>query len=270
MDERVALNRAAWDERVPIHLASEFYDVASFVDGRCSLHPFELDEVGPVDGLDLVHLQCHFGQDTLSWARHGARAVGLDFSEPAVEAARSLAQRCGLEAEFVCADVHDALDVLGAGRFDIVYTGLGALVWLPDLTSWARTVAGLLRPGGFVYLAEFHPVADIFGWHALVVEHDYFADPDGVREEQAGTYTDGDTGTTENVTWEWTHPVSEVISALLDAGLVLELFTERDETLWQRWPFLLHDPERRTWRLPPATPRLPLLYTVRARRPSPA
>lgn len=268
MDERVAINRATWDERVPIHLRSRFYGNDSFVAGRCSLREFEVDEVGDVDGLDLVHLQCHFGQDTLSWARRGARVVGLDFSEPAVVAARELAGRCGLAdvADFVCADVHDAPEALGGRTFDVVYTGLGALVWLPDVAAWARVVVDLLRPGGFVYLAEFHPFVDTLGWHALVVEFDYFADPAGVREESSGTYTDGGDGTLNNVTWEWTHPLSSVVTALLDAGLVLELLHEHDHTLWQRWPFLEHRPDDRTWHLPPGTPRLPLMYSLRARK----
>lgn len=261
------VNRAAWDERVPIHLRSDFYDVEGFVAGRSSLRDFEVAELGPVDGLDLVHLQCHFGQDTLSWARLGARVVGVDFSEPAVIAARDLAARCGLDAEFVCADVHDAPDALRARTFDVVYTGLGALVWLPDLTVWAGIVARLLRPGGVLYLAEFHPFHEVLSVDSLTVEHDYFTRPEGVREEVGGTYTDGEQGTLHNVTWEWTHPLSAVVTSLLDNGLVLELLHEHDHTLWPRWPFLEHHPEDRTWRLPAGSPRIPLMYSLRARRP---
>ena len=266
----MAVNRAAWDERVPIHLRSRFYDNDSFVAGRCSLRAFEIDELGPVDGADLIHLQCHFGQDTLSWARRGARVVGLDFSEPAVVAARRLATSCGLEdvAEFVFADVHDAVEAVGERTFDVVYTGLGALIWLPDLARWAAVVDRLLRPGGVLYLAEFHPFTEMMSADALVVEHDYFAAPEGVREETTGTYTDGGEDTLHNVTWEWTHPIASVLTALLDVGLVLELFHEHDHTLWPRWPFLVHDEADRTWRPRPGTPRLPLLYSLRARKPS--
>ena len=265
----MAVNRAAWDERVPVHLASRFYDNDGFVAGRSSLRDFELDEVGDVTDLELVHLQCHFGQDTLSWARRGARVVGLDFSRPAVDAATELAARCGLDeaAEFVCADVHDAVDALGGRRFDVVYTGLGALIWLPDVVRWAQVVARLLRPGGFLYLAEFHPVTEVLAEDSLVVVRDYFCDPAGVREEVAGTYTDGGEDTLHNVTWEWTHPVGDVVTALADAGLRIELLREHDVTLWPRWPFLVHHPEDRTWRLPAGTPRIPLLYSLRARRP---
>ena len=140
------LNRAWWDERVPIDVASEFYDVEGFRAGGSSLRPFEVEEVGDVADRSLLHLQCHFGLDTLSWARRGARVSGLDFSQPAIEAARALAADTGLDAEFSVADVYDAPAVLGGRRFDVVYTGIGAINWLPDMERWARVVAELLEP----------------------------------------------------------------------------------------------------------------------------
>lgn len=155
-------NRDWWDERVPIHVGSEFYDVESFKAGRDPLGPFEVAELGPVEGRTMAHLQCHFGLDSLGWARRGARVAGLDFSRPAVEAAAELARELGLDAEFVCADVHDAAEAFGGRRFEIVYTGGGALNWLPDLDRWAGVVAGLLEPGGTLYLVEFHPVTFAF------------------------------------------------------------------------------------------------------------
>jgi SAM-dependent methyltransferase len=269
VDDRVRINRAAWDERVPLHLASDFYDIDSFVAGRSSLRAFEMAELGSVDGLDLVHLQCHFGQDTLSWARLGARVVGLDFSEPAIEAARSLADACGLAAEFVCADVHDALEALGGRRFDVVYTGLGAIVWLPDIERWADLVSALLRPGGVLYLAEFHPFTDVLADDSLVVEGDYFTHEGGDRWETPGSYVDRSAPTLHNVTWEWVWPLGAVVSAVARAGLVIELLHEHDHTLWARWPFL-EQHEDRSWRLPAAMPRLPLMYSLRARKPQDA
>ena len=152
-DEWSALNRACWDERVLIHVRSAFYDVDGFLAGATTLRPFELEEVGSVEGLDLVHLQCHFGLDTLSWAREGARVTGLDFSAPAVEAARELTARAGLRAEWIAADLYDAPAALDGRTYDVAYTGLGALNWLPDLPGWAAVVAGLVRPGGILYLA---------------------------------------------------------------------------------------------------------------------
>jgi SAM-dependent methyltransferase len=258
-------NRAAWDERVPLHLASDFYDVDSFVAGRSTLRSFERAELGPVDGLDLVHLQCHFGQDTLSWAREGARVTGLDFSGPAIAAAAELAARLGVDAAFVQADVYDAVEALGGQRFDVVYTGLGALLWLPDLVRWAQIVAALLRPRGVLYLVEFHPVADVFADDALVVERPYFGPAEGTVERAPGTYTDWGAATEHNTTVEWTHPIGSVVSAVLAAGLHLESFHEHDHTLFERWPFLERCDDF-TYRLPASYPSLPLLYSLRARR----
>lgn len=264
--EWLVLNRAAWDERVPIHVRSAFYDNDSFRAGRDPLRAFEPDELGPVDGLDLVHLQCHFGQDTLGWARRGARVTGLDFSEAGIAAARALAAEVGIDADWVCADVYDAPAALGGRTFDVVYTGLGALVWLPDIGRWADVVARLLRPGGCLYLVEFHPVVDIFNEDDLVAEYPYFA-PEGARWDDGGTYTDPDAVTEHNGMWNWTHPLGSVVSALIDAGLVLELLHEHDFTLWARWPWLeRHDDH--TFRLPPDRPSLPLMYSLRARRPA--
>ncbi len=256
------VNRAWWDERVPLHVESEFYDVDAFKAGRGTLRPFELEEVGDVQGRSLVHLQCHFGLDTLSWARRGARVTGLDFSEPAVEAARGIAAETGVHADFVAADVHDAGEALGGRRFDVVYTGLGAINWLPDIGRWARTVAGLIAPGGFLYLSEFHPFSWVFADEDLSVEYDYF---DGrYTSDDPGTYADLQAQTVNNRTEEWPHALGAVVSALLDAGLDLEFLHEHDYTLYPRWPFLVrtgHD----AWRMPEGHPRLPLMYSLRAR-----
>ncbi|MEE2971842.1 MAG: methyltransferase domain-containing protein, partial [Planctomycetota bacterium] len=155
-------NLACWDERVAIHLRSDFYDVPAFLSGRSTLREFETEEVGPVADRSLLHLQCHFGLDTLSWARLGARVTGLDFSPAAVAAARDLARQADIPASFVQGDVLQADRILGDRRFDIVYTGLGALCWLDDLRTWSDVASKLVRPGGFLYLAEFHPVTDMF------------------------------------------------------------------------------------------------------------
>jgi 2-polyprenyl-3-methyl-5-hydroxy-6-metoxy-1,4-benzoquinol methylase len=262
-----ALNRASWDERVGIHVVSDFYDNPGFRAGRSSLRPFEVDEVGAVDGKTLAHLQCHFGQDTLSWARLGARVTGLDFSGEAVAYANQLAADLGIDADFVAADVYDAVDALDGRRFDIVYTGLGALIWLPDIQRWAQTVAALLEPGGFLYLSEFHPITETMADDSLIVRYDYFTRPGGTRYEEAGTYTDGGGDTVNNISYEWTHPTSAVITALLAQGLVLELFHEHDFTLWARWPFLEQHEDGTFW-LPADQPRLPLMYSLRARKPA--
>jgi SAM-dependent methyltransferase len=258
-------NREMWDERVPIHFASDFYDVERFVAGASTLRPFEVQELGDLSGRTLVHTQCHFGLDTLSLARAGARATGLDFSEPAVAAARELAARTGIEAEFVQANVYDAVDALGGRRFDVVYTGLGAINWLPDIEAWASTMAGLLAPGGTFYLAEFHPFSDVFADDDLTVAHPYFHDEPLVWDEP-GTYADLEAQTSHNRSIEWTHGLGSVISALIAAGLRIELLHEHDYTLFPRWPTLRRELDG-TYRFPDATPSLPLMYSLRAAGP---
>ena len=265
-EEWLETNRANWDERVPIHVAGEFYDVEGFRAGHERLRPFEIAEVGDVAGKDLVHLQCHFGIDTLSWARRGARVVGLDFSGPAVEAARRLAAELGLDATFVESDVYDAVGSLGGRTFDVVYTGLGALNWLPDIGRWAGVVADLLRPGGFLYLAEFHPFSRVFGDEDLTVTYDYFQDAPEVWDEP-GTYADLGAETVNNRTYEWLHTLGDVLSAVVSSGLTLELLHEHDYTLFPQWPFLKKSGFD-TYRLPEGTPSLPLMYSLRARKPS--
>jgi SAM-dependent methyltransferase len=265
-EEWLETNRANWDERVPIHVGGEFYDVEGFKAGQERLRPFEIAEVGDVAGKDLVHLQCHFGIDTLSWARRGARVVGLDFSGLAVEAARKLAAELSLDATFVESDVYDAASALDGHAFDVVYTGLGALNWLPDIKRWAGVVASLLRPGGFLYLSEFHPFSRVFGDDELTVTYDYFQEGPEVWDE-AGTYANLEAETVNNRTYEWLHTLGDVVSAVIDANLILELLHEHDYTLFPQWPFL-EKSGFDTYRLPEGTPSLPLMYSLRARKPS--
>src|SRR5439155_333090 len=229
-----------WDERVALHAGSDFYDVDSFRAGRSSLQPFEIDEVGDVTGRSLLHLQCHFGLDTMSWARLGANVTGVDFSPPAVEAATKLAAEIGVadQADFVCSDVYDARTAVGQRTYDIVYTGHGALCWLPDITRWAEIVASSLNPGGFLYLAEFHPFAEMLGWEQPVIEYDYFHDPAGLFDDSPGSYVDFDAPTVNNASHEWRHPLGEILTALATRGLRLEFLRERSFTLWQRLPSL--------------------------------
>ena len=264
-EEWRAANRANWDERVPIHTSGVFYDVASFKAGGERLQPFEVSEVGDVTGKDLLHLQCHFGMDTLSWARRGARVEGLDFSAPAVEAARSLASEIGLDATFVRSDVYEAAEALGGRTFDVVYTCRGALNWLPDMGRWAEVVASLLHPGGFLYLAEFHPFTEVFGDESLTVERDYFHSREPDVWDEPGTYADPEAETKNNLTYEWRHPLGEVVSAVIAAGLTVEFLHEYDYTMFPRWPFL-EKSGFDTYRPPEGTPKMPLMYSLRARK----
>ncbi|MER6911221.1 methyltransferase domain-containing protein [Streptomyces sp. NPDC000594] len=263
-------NRANWDERVPIHVASEFYSVDAFRAGREVLRGHEIAEVGEVTGRSLLHLQCHFGQDTLAWARRGAsRVVGLDFSEPAVENARALAAELGLgpdRAAFVAADVYDAVEAVPDRSYGIVYTGTGALNWLPDVERWAETAAALVAPGGFLYLSEFHPVTDMLDDETgSRVVHDYFSPAAWVSEEP-NTYTDSAATLANRRSVEWQHPIGEVVSALCAAGLRLEFLHEHDVSVFARFGNLVKEGEHH-YRFPADRPRVPLMYSLKATRP---
>jgi SAM-dependent methyltransferase len=271
--EPMEANRLQWDERAPLHVASRFYDVDSFRAGKSTVRAVELEEVGDVAGLELLHLQCHFGLDTLSWARRGAQVTGLDFSEPAVEAARALAKDEGIDARFVCANVYDAVVALQGRTYDIVYTGIGALCWLPDIDRWASTVAALVRPGGFLYVFEHHPFAGALGngdqFSDLRFKYAYDTDPgEPMRWDGPGSYAVPDAVTLHNVVYEWNHGLGATVSAVIGHGLVLELLHEHQFMLWKRWPFLV-EAEDGSWRLPADDEgRLPLMYSLRATRPS--
>lgn len=262
----VQVNRRNWDERVAIHLASAFYDVDGFRAGRRSLEPFEMEELGALGGLRLAHLQCHFGLDTLDLLRlHPTlTAVGLDFSGPAVAAASRLADDLELSsrATFVEGDVRHAASVLGAGSFDAVYTGKGALCWLPDLDDWAAQCAALLRPGGWLYVSEFHPVGTALGTEAPVAADDYFrTEPWG--EEESGTYADQSAPMSNRVSYSWNHPLPSLFSALLGAGFTLRFFHEFDYTLFPMNSWLVQTGPGR-WDWPSPSARLPLMFSLRA------
>ncbi|ADD41639.1 class I SAM-dependent methyltransferase [Stackebrandtia nassauensis] len=262
-DYRV-VNAANWDERVPIHLASDFYDLDGFRQRRDSLNDYERAEMGDVDGKSLVHLQCHFGRDTLSWAKYGATVAGVDFSALAIEAARELAAELGIDASFVTADVYDAAEALGGRTFDIVYTGIGALCWLPDLTRWAETVARLLVPGGFLYLTEFHPVVDALdGKTGTHVDKDYFDTEPSVYDETP-TYTDGGENLANGTTVEFHHTLGDIITALAAAGLRIEWLREHDFTLFQQFAGLRRRDDGTF--VYEGTGRAPLMFSVKATR----
>lgn len=259
-------NRRAWNAAVGAHAASELYDVGGFLAGRCTLDPLETELAGDVGGLRLLHLQCHFGLDTLSWARRGASVAGLDFSPAAVEQARALARRAGLEAEF---RVGDACEPQPGWEeaFDLVYTGGGALCWLPDLERWARAVAASLKPGGRLLLREFHPTAFMLGETATAgraeLKYPYFAAGGPLRFDDGLQYA-AETPAAE--TWEWPHAVAEILQALIDAGLRLERVGEHGECSYRCLESLERGVDGR-WRLPGLPGGLPMMLTVLARRP---
>ncbi|MHA6780029.1 class I SAM-dependent methyltransferase [Pseudonocardia saturnea] len=267
MDEMIEANRRNWDARVPVHLRG--YALDALRDGQQRLADFEYAAIDVRDR-DVLHLQCHIGTDTVCLARHGARAVGLDLSPASVEAARTLAVECGTEIEYVTSDVYDAVDALGGRRFDVVYTGKGALCWLPDLDRWARVVAELLRPGGVLYVVDFHPLmqaaADEQPGPGLVLDWPYL--PAGpLRTESAVTYEGAGELAGDTLSFEWTHGIGTMLDAVRSAGLELTGFTEHDVSCWDRWPGMT-DLGDGWWGRPEGTPRLPLMFSLRAIRPA--
>ena len=267
-DERLAANRAAWDARVPVHAASRFYDVEGRLRDKQGPHPWELDALGDVSGLRLLHLQCHFGLDTLAWARAGAAVVGLDFSPAGIETARSLAERAGLsdKARFVCADVYNAPRALDGATFDVVYVSTGALCWLPNVDRWAEVVASLVAPGGRFYLHDGHPMAWALGDEELTVEHTYFEEDDPLVDDSAWTYTDAPGPLPPGHMYEWNHGLGETVTALIRHGLQLAWLEEHDWAVWPRFPWLVETEDGR-WVIPPGRPRVPLEYRLLATRP---
>ena len=264
-------NRANWDERVPIHLKA--YDLESLRAGNGQLHPIEEAELGPVDGLRVLHLQCHFGKDTLILAQRGADATGLDFSPPAIRAAQELAVELGLESRsrFVEADLYDAPAAIGeAETFDRVFVTWGAINWLPDIRRWAKIVAQFLKPGGALYLAEGHPAALVFdsevklpdgmpGWYVPYCETSAFIDTCPLD------YAD-DTARLQNArTYEWVHGLGEVATALLDAGLTLRWLHEHAAVPWRMFDLLVKGEDGMyRW---PDRPWMPLAFSLWAERP---
>lgn len=269
LNEQLAANRANWDERAGLHLASRFYDVDGWLRERREPARRELDALGDVAGLRLLHLQCHIGLDTLAWARVGARVTGLDFSPAAIAAAREIADRAGLagRSEFICADVYEAVEALGHGTFDVVYVSLGALCWLPSVDRWAEQVGFLVAPGGRFYLHDSHPLAGSLDAEGRAPELTYFEQPEPYADDSGLTYTDASRPLTNQRTYEWNHGIGETVTALIRHGLRLEWLAEHDWTVWPQFPWLVPSGDG-TWAPPADRPRLPLTFSLLASRPS--
>jgi SAM-dependent methyltransferase len=267
------VNRASWDQRAPAHAASPDYNVQGFIDDPALISNvvrFDRPLLGEVRGLRGVHLQCHIGTDTLSLSRLGARMTGLDFSPAALEQARSIVARAGDNVNFVESDVYDAVSGLGGEQFDLVFTGIGALCWLPSISRWAATVAALLKPGGRLFVREGHPMlwslADARADRLLVVDFPYFERDEPTVWEEGGTYVQTDAVFTANTTHEWNHGLGEVVTALQSEGLALTGLVEHDSVPWQALPGQMTRDDRGEWRLSERPWRLAASYTLQAVR----
>jgi SAM-dependent methyltransferase len=273
MSDYRSVNRALWDERAPAHAASRDYGFTDFADDPTYLSEvvrFDLPRLGDISGLRGAHLQCHIGTDTVSLSRLGARMTGLDFSAESVKQARLLAKAADADIDFVESDVYDAVTELGAGAFDLVFTGVGALCWLPSITRWAQVVADLLRPEGRLFLREGHPVMwaleDPRPDGLLVLDFPYFEVPDATVWSEGGTYVDTDVTFHNTVSHSWNHGIGEIVTALSAAGMELTMLVEHDTVPWDAFPGMMTHLDNGEWRLTERPNRLPLTYTLQARK----
>jgi SAM-dependent methyltransferase len=279
MREELELNRERWNEATRFHARENVYGIQDFKAGMCRLHRVEVEEVGDVRGKSLLHLQCHFGLDTLSWARRGADVTGVDFSPDGIALAKQLAAETNLPGTFVLSDVYTLRDALDApGAFDIVFTSYGAINWLPELGPWARTIAHFLKPGGFFYIAEGHPTALMFPTNEDLKRSggfrpwlDYFHDPAGIRWAPSADYADPNARHTL-ACHEWHHSLADIVNSLIGAGLVLEFLHEFPFCPWEVVAGVelmeRFSSSHGYYGLPASQSRMPLMFSLRARKPA--
>jgi SAM-dependent methyltransferase len=263
MTDYLTNNRDLWDGWTEIHAASTFYDVPAFRAGGLALRSIELEAVGDVSGMQLLYLQCHFGLDTLSWARLGAHVTGVDFSPRAISMARSLARELDIAAEFHCADVCE-LPTGWSDRFDIVFTSYGVLPWLPDLGRWGSEIARVLRPGGSFHIVEFHPLTTMLDDDGRTLRHPYFPSMTPGRYEVEGSYADPGAPFSHSA-YEWSHSLSEIQMALIRAGLTIRDYGEYPYSPYGCYPWLEeYEPGR--WKIRDAIVDMPLTFSIHAQR----
>ncbi len=266
MDEYIRKNLELWNKLAKPHYQSEFYDVEGFLRGNQTLDPIEIEELPNLSGKKVLHLMCHFGLDTLSLARLGATATGVDFSSEAIRLARELSEIAKIGATFVCSNIYDLPKKL-RGSFDIVFTSGGVLVWLPNLEKWARIISDFLKPGGIFYIRDFHPFASIFdnedSAKDLQVKYPYFQSREPLKFEFEGSYASGDASIGINPSYEWNHPISEIFNVLVDAGLTIEFFHEFPITRFKAFPFMV-EKEPGMWVLPEDDGLIPLMFSLKA------
>lgn len=260
MKDYAKINKKWWNKVTSIHANSKLYDLDSFKQGKTSLQSIELEELGDVKGKSLLHLMCHFGMDTLSWAKKGALATGVDISDDAISLATSLSKELAIPAEFVCADVYDLPKVLHK-QYDIVFTSYGVLIWLSTLDTWSEIVASLLKPGGTFYIVELHPFTNMLS-SDFALANKYFKEGPYL-DDSSGTYADWD-AQIEGKTYIWLHTLSSVINALITAGLTIEYLHEFPFTVYDQFPGFMVKNEEGHYTLKNKKLQFPLLFSLKA------
>ena len=257
------VNKANWNSRVPVHVTSEFYQMDGFLQGRSSLHDIELKLLGNIRGKSILHLQCHFGQDSISLARMGAKVTGVDFSEEAIAVAKELAVKSGVDASFVCCDIYSLPDFLQR-RFDIVFTSYGVIGWLPHIDKWAYIISKYLVAGGYFIMAEFHPVVWMFDNDFTKVAYRYFKD-EAIIETDENTYTDQDSPIENQTSITWNHSLSEVMSSLITQRLQIISFTEYDYSPYNCFTNMEKVAENK-YVIKNMGNKIPMVYSIKARK----
>lgn len=255
-------NKNLWNQRTAVHKDSAFYDLAGFKAGADVLTPIELNEIGDVKGRSLLHLQCHFGMDTMSFSRMGAKCVGIDLSDDAIKLAGEINDELKLDAKFICCNVYDTSHYVKE-QFDIVFTSYGVVGWLPDLDKWAAVITEKLKPGGIFYMAEFHPVVWMFDDEFTHIKY-YYDNREVIVTENEGTYTDRNADI-KGKEYSWNHSISEVLNALIDAGLKIEMFNEH---MYSPYPCFGNMVETETgkWHIKGMEGKIPMVYSLIARK----
>lgn len=258
------LNLQSWNQRTPHHLGSAFYNLPAFLAGQNSLNDIEKNLLGDVAGKSLLHLQCHFGMDTLSLARMGAKVTGADLSDVSIAEAGKLASQCGLDADFRCCDLY-SLPQQNLNPFDLVFTSYGTTGWLPDMDRWAEVIASHLKPGGRFVIADFHPVVWMYNASFTEIEFSYFNEGP-IIEEVDGTYTDRNAGFS-STTVGWNHSLSEIMGALLSQGLKLLQFQEFDYSPYNCFAGMKEDSPGK-WRIASLSKHIPFVYALEMEKPA--
>lgn len=253
-------NKELWNQRTAVHKDSEFYNLKGFKAGETVLTTIELNELGHVNGKTMLHLQCHFGMDSLDWARRGAKVTGVDLSDAAIAEAQKLNDEMGLDAQFICCNVLDTSQHV-KDQFDIVFTSYGTIGWLPDLKPWASMIAERLKPGGLFYIAEFHPVVWMFDDDFTHIAYSY-ENREVIVTENQGTYTDRNADI-QGKEYSWNHSISEVLNALINVGLKIELF---NEYMYSPYPCFRNVVECETgkWHIKGLEGKIPMVYSLKA------
>ncbi|UPQ76682.1 class I SAM-dependent methyltransferase [Chryseobacterium nepalense] len=264
MENYLEINRKSWNAKVDPHLKSDFYFLDEFLKGRSSLNPIELELLGNLEDKSVLHLQCHFGQDSISLSRLGGKVTGIDLSDKAIAEAKQLAQKCETDTKFICTDLYNLPNVLDE-KFDIVFTSYGTIGWLPDLNQWAKVISHFLKPDGKFIMAEFHPVIWMFDDDFEDVKYNYFNEKP-IIETYEGTYADPSADIVQEYVM-WNHSLAEVLQSLIDNHLMIHQFKEFD---WSPYSCFRHveESEKGKWRISKFGNKVPLVFAIDAQKKS--